>query len=230
MPNNISVILSVFNGEKHIANAIESVLNQSFEDFEFLILDDASTDNTNNIIKSYQNIDTRIKLLKNNSNIGLTKSLNTLISKSKYEYIARQDADDLSLVERFSSQLTVINSGDYDAVTTRAIIKGENTYTPNYSYYLPRRFVMKIKNPFIHGSLMIKKSVLYDLGKYNEKFYYAQDYKLMSDLVKKNYKTKIIKEPLYVLNQKNNISTNFKNSQEYFANCVKKNIDPEINI
>ena len=230
MPNNISVILSVFNGEKHIANAIESVLNQSFEDFEFLILDDASTDNTNNIIKSYQNIDTRIRLLKNNSNIGLTKSLNTLISKSKYEYIARQDADDLSLVERFSSQLTVINSGDYDAVTTRAIIKGENTYTPNYSYYLPRRFVMKIKNPFIHGSLMIKKSVLYDLGKYNEKFYYAQDYKLMSDLVKKNYKTKIIKEPLYVLNQKNNISTNFKNSQEYFANCVKKNIDPEINI
>ena len=230
MPNNISVILSVFNGEKHISNAIESVLNQSFEDFEFLILDDASTDNTYNIIKSYQNIDTRIKLLKNNSNIGLTKSLNTLISKSKYEYIARQDADDLSLVERFSSQLTVINSGDYDAVTTRAIIKGENTYTPNYSYYLPRRFVMKIKNPFIHGSLMIKKSVLYDLGKYNEKFYYAQDYKLMSDLVKKNYKTKIIKEPLYVLNQKNNISTNFKNSQEYFANCVKKNIDPEINI
>ena len=230
MPNNISVILSVFNGEKHISNAIESVLNQSFEDFEFLILDDASTDNTYNIIKSYQNIDTRIELLQNNSNIGLTKSLNTLISKSKYEYIARQDADDLSLVERFSSQLTVINSGDYDAVTTRAIIKGENTYTPNYSYYLPRRFVMKIKNPFIHGSLMIKKSVLYDLGKYNEKFYYAQDYKLMSDLVKKNYKTKIIKEPLYVLNQKNNISTNFKNSQEYFANCVKKNIDPEINI
>ena len=229
MPNNISVILSVFNGEKHIANAIESVLNQSFEDFEFLILDDASTDNTYNIIKSCQNIDTRIELLKNNSNIGLTKSLNTLISRSKYEYIARQDADDLSLVERFGSQLTVINSGDYDAVTTRAIIKGENTYTPNYSYYLPRRFVMKIKNPFIHGSLMIKKSVLYDLGKYNEKFYYAQDYKLMSDLVKKNYKTKIIKEPLYVLNQKNNISTNFKNSQEYFANCVKKNIDPEIN-
>lgn len=230
MANNISVILSVFNGEKHIANAIESVLNQSFEDFEFLILDDASTDNTYNIIKSYQNIDKRIELLKNNSNIGLTKSLNTLISKSKYEYIARQDADDLSLVERFSSQLTVINSGDYDAVTTRAIIKGENTYTPNYSFYLPRRFVMKIKNPFIHGSLMIKKTVLYDLGKYNEKFYYAQDYKLMSDLVKKNYKTKIIKEPLYVLNQKNNISTNFKNSQEYFANCVKKNIDPEINI
>ena len=230
MPNNISVILSVFNGEKHIANAIESVLNQTYEDFEFLILDDASTDNTYNIIKRYQNIDTRIELLKNNSNIGLTKSLNTLISKSKYDYIARQDADDLSLVERFSSQLSVINSGDYDAVTTRAIIKGENTFTPNYSYYLPRRFVMKIKNPFIHGSLMIKKNVLYDLGKYNEKFYYAQDYKLMSDLVKKNYKTKIIKEPLYVLNQKNNISTNFKNSQEYFANCVKKNIDPEINI
>lgn len=230
MPNNISVILSVFNGEKNIANAIESVLNQSYEDFEFLILDDASTDKTYNILKSYQNIDTRIELFKNNLNIGLTKSLNILISKSKYDYIARQDADDLSLVERFSSQLTVINTENYDAVTTRAIIKGENKFTPNYSFYLPRKFVMKIKNPFIHGSLMIKKSVLFDLGKYNEKFYYAQDYKLMSDLVKKNYKTKIIKEPLYVLNQKDNISTNFKNNQKYFANCVKKNIDPELNI
>ena len=111
MPNNISVILSVFNGEKHIANAIESVLNQSYEDFEFLILDDASTDETYNIIKSYQNIDKRIEILKNNSNIGLTKSLNILISKSKYEYIARQDSDDLSLVERFSTQLSVFNSG-----------------------------------------------------------------------------------------------------------------------
>lgn len=230
MKHSISVILSVFNGENHVSNAIESVLNQTYESFEFLILDDASTDSTYKIMKSYQIHDKRIKLHKNNSNIGLTKSLNFLISKAKFDFIARQDADDISLSERFSSQLSVFNTENFDAVTTRAIIKGENTFTPNYSYYLPRKFVMKIKNPFIHGSLMIKKGVLNKLGNYNENFYYAQDYKLMNDLVKQNFKSKIIKEPLYVLNQKNNISTNFKNSQEYFANCVKKNIHPQINL
>lgn len=230
MTKNISVILSVFNGENHVANSIESILNQTHENFELLILDDASTDNTYKIMKSYANKDTRMNLYKNSSNIGLTKCLNFLISKSNFDYIARQDADDLSLTERFSNQIKAFEFGDYDAVTTRAIIREENSFTPNYSYYIPRKIIMKIKNPFIHGSLMIKKNVLQKLGNYNENFYYAQDYKLMNDLIKKNYKTKILKEPLYVLNQKNNISTNFKNSQEYFANCVKKNIDPEINI
>ena len=79
------------------------------------------------------------------------------------------------------------------------------------------------KKYFIHSSLMIKKSVLYDLGKYNEKFYYVQDYKLMSDLVKKTIKQKLSRT-FICIKSKNNISTNFKNNQEYFANCVKISI------
>ena len=72
----ISVIMSAYNAEKHISNSIESILSQSYQNFEFLIMDDGSTDNTSKIITSYIKTDTRIKLFNNKSNIGLTKSLN----------------------------------------------------------------------------------------------------------------------------------------------------------
>ena len=71
-----------------------------------------------------------------------------------------------------------------------------------------------------------KKEVLNKIGNYDEKFYYAQDYKLMSDLVNDNKKIKILKDPLYILNTKNNISTNKKDEQAYFAKCVQKKLNP----
>ena len=89
---------------------------------------------------------------------------------------------------------------------------------------------MKFKNPFVHGSLMIKTSVLKELNGYDENFYYAQDYKLMNDLLLRNYQPYIIKEPLYVLNQKDNISTNHKKEQDYFAHCVRKKQQPSMNL
>ena len=73
---------------------------------------------------------------------------------------------------------------------------------------------------------MIKKSVLIKLGGYNEKFYYAQDYKLMKDLLENNYKVKIIKKPLYELNMENNISSLHREEQEYYAKCARKDITP----
>ena len=87
---------------------------------------------------------------------------------------------------------------------------------------------MKYKNPFIHGTLLIKKSIMEDIGLYDENFYYAQDYKLMKDLIKKNYKFKIINECLYFLNMKNNISTLKKDEQKYYSECVRKNIVPSV--
>jgi hypothetical protein len=103
---------------------------------------------------------------------------------------------------------------------------GKNKIIPGKSYYLPKKIVMKKKNPFIHGTLLIKSSVINEVGLYNEKFYYSQDYKLMSDLLKNNYKLKIMKEPLYHLNMEGNISIKYKKEQEYYANCVKKDINP----
>ena len=89
---------------------------------------------------------------------------------------------------------------------------------------------MKFKNPFIHGTLFIKKSILLDVGKYDENFYYAQDYKLMKTLIDNNYKFKIFRKTLYELNMENNISTNKRSEQNYYANCVKKNMIPELKV
>ena len=90
---------------------------------------------------------------------------------------------------------------------------------------------MQFKNPFVHGTLLIKREVLQEVGSYDENFYYSQDYKLMSDLLMRNYKVKILKEPLYILNMKGNISVNKKEQQKYYAECVRKNIVPnELNI
>ena len=85
----VSVLISVYNGEYYLKEAVDSILNQTFRDFEFIIIDDGSTDNTNHIIKSYS--DFRIRLIENEKNIGLTKSLNRGIDLCRGEYIARMD-------------------------------------------------------------------------------------------------------------------------------------------
>ena len=99
--------MSVYNGDKFLSSSIESILHQTYSDFELLILDDGSTDNTSKILNNYQNHQ-KIRLFKNNQNIGLTKSLNLLINKSKGSYIARQDCDDLSDSKRLENQLSFL--------------------------------------------------------------------------------------------------------------------------
>lgn len=221
--------MSVLNDQENIDNAIKSILKQTYENFEFLIVDDYSSDNTYEKLISHKQKDDRIKIFRNEKNIGLTKSLNFLLSKSSGEFIARQDSDDVSFVDRLSKQLALVEKQNLAGCTTRAIIKNSSRITPNRSLYLPKKIVMKIKNPFVHGSLFLRKDELLNIGGYDENFYYAQDYKLMSDLILKNKKISILKEPLYVLNLENNISTNFSLEQKYYAQCVKKRKNPVVN-
>ena len=100
----ISVIMSVFNSEKYLKEAVDSILEQTFTDFEFIITDDCSTDSSLAILEEYAKKDNRIILLKNSENIGLTKNLNKMIDIAKGKYIARMDADDISLPKRFQIQ------------------------------------------------------------------------------------------------------------------------------
>jgi glycosyltransferase involved in cell wall biosynthesis len=104
----ISVVMSVYNGEKYLRQAIESILQQTYTDFEFIIIDDGSTDSSREIIQSYD--DKRIRLVINEQNIGLTKSLNKGIRLAKGEFIARMDADDISLPQRFEKQVAYLDS------------------------------------------------------------------------------------------------------------------------
>ena len=218
--------MSAYNDENSVKLAIDSILNQNYQDFEFLIMDDFSTDNTFEICKDYSKLDERIVVYRNDTNLGLTKSLNKLLEFAKRDYIARQDSDDISLSERFNKQINFISENRLDGSTTRAIVKNSLKVTPNKSFYFPKKLIMKIKNPFIHGSLMLSRNSLESIGGYNEKFYYAQDYKLLSDLLSKNFKLKILKEEQYILNLSDNISTKFKDKQKYYADCVRKGINP----
>ena len=108
VPGLISVIMSNYNTpEEYLREAIESILNQTYKNFEFIIIDDCSTDNSLEIIKSYN--DERIVLIENEENIGLTKSINKGLAVAKGEYIARMDADDVSLPQRFEKQINYMN-------------------------------------------------------------------------------------------------------------------------
>ena len=218
----ISVIMSVFNAEDTIEDCVKSILNQTFDSFELLIVNDASTDNTHKLLEKFSKKDKRIKIFTNSKNIGLTKSLNFMLSKAKGKYIARQDADDISLPKRFEKQIEFIQSRKFDIVVSRAKKLHDESIIPKFSFIIPSKILIRFKNPFIHGTLFASKDLLTRLNFYNEEFYYAQDYELFSRILKNKIKVGKIWEPLYLLNTKNNISSLFKKEQKEYADKVRK--------
>lgn len=224
----VSVIMSTYNSELEVSEAIESILTQSYKNIEFLIIDDCSTDNTFKILQEYSINNEKIKIFRNKSNIGLTRSLNLLISKADGDIIARQDDDDTSHPNRIKSQVEKIEKGDLDFCSTRAYKKPNKGKIPGFSYYLPVKILLKFKNPFIHGSLVFKKEILKSVGGYDESFYYSQDLKLIIDLIEKGCKYKILNKFLYNLNTKNNISEQKIKEQNYYADCARKGIKPKL--
>lgn len=216
----ISVILSVYNDEKNIEAAVKSILDQTYKNLELLVIDDSSNDKTYDIVKKIE--DKRLKVFKNKTNLGLTKSLNILIKLSEGTLIARQDSDDISSKYRFEKQVAFLNKYNLDACTTRAKVKGTDNSIPKFSYIFPNKYVIKFKNPFIHGTLIIRKKVLENIGLYDENYTYAQDYKLFTDLFEKKYKIKTLNEKLYILNMEGNISSLKKIEQKKAFKQIRK--------
>jgi len=224
----VSVLMSVYNNETTIEKSIESLLRQSYKNIEILINDDCSSDNSVNLIKKLQSESSNIFFFSNDENIGLTKSLNKLIKLSSADIIARQDADDFSNHKRIEYQIKCLIENNLDFVSSRATIIGTGKKIPGISFYIPHKQLLKYKNPFIHGTLMVKKEFLEKVGFYNENYYYAQDYKLMIDLVLNKAKYKVLNKQLYSLNMKDNISSKYLKRQNEFAlmakNSYKKGI------
>ena len=183
--SKVSVIMSVYNSAAYLKQAIESILNQSFDDFEFIIIDDASTDETLSIIQSFS--DRRIKLIKNSENKGLTCNLIEAISIAKGEYIARMDSDDVSLPSRFLKQVDFLtNHPEVDICGTWAFTIDEHGKKKN-KVKLPTidrdiKTTLTYMNCIIHPSVMVRKRI-FDLHKYNLEFRSCQDYKLWSDCI-----------------------------------------------
>lgn len=166
----ISVILPVYNGEKYLRDAIDSILNQTFMDFELIIIDDGSRDDSASIIKSYQ--DKRIILIQQR-NKGLSAALNVGISKSSGKYIARMDADDISLPQRLEKQISFLEKHpDIGIVGTWAIMmteEGEDIYIADIPQNdLGARELLAKSSPFFHGSVMFRRSIFDSCGPYPE--------------------------------------------------------------
>ncbi len=177
--------MSVYNGEKHLDESVISVLNQTFTDFEFIIVNDCSTDNSLNIIKQYAEKDKRIILIENDKNIGLTKSLNKGLMLAKGEYIARMDSDDISLPYRLEKQykyleknrrvfllgtsVVMIDKNGKTSIKVAAITQEKKIYDR-----------LRKKNTLVHPTIMFRNG--FNIF-YREGFKYAQDYDLYLRLV-----------------------------------------------
>ncbi len=178
----ITVLMSVYNAEKYLSDAIESILNQTFRNFEFLIINDGSTDRSIEILHKYAAADERIRLVNNETNKGLIACLNDGIEKSVGEYIARMDADDISLPYRLEKQYDFLEKHpNYVCVGCKSIMidpHGEDLKV--FPFYGGNEAIVKamlngVGGAIIHPSAMIRKSTLLKSGGYNPDFLHAED-------------------------------------------------------
>lgn len=188
----ISIIMGVYNGAEKIETAINSLLHQTYKDFELIICDDGSTDNSIAVVSKLAKYDKRIKILKNAKNLGLSITLNKCIKYSSGKYIARMDDDDISHTERLEIQVkflenntkyalvgTSSNLFDKDGIWGSHIVKGERTKEEIF-----------LGKTFIHPSVMIRKDALLDVRGYSEspEIGRTEDYDLWCKLYYKGYK------------------------------------------
>jgi glycosyltransferase involved in cell wall biosynthesis len=214
----ISVIMPVFNASSYLLESIESILNQTFGNFEFIIIDDSSTDDSVRIIKSFH--DDRIFLIQKKINTGLIECLNLAIKIAKGKYIARMDADDICFRERFEKQINFLETNiDYALVGSSALVMNERVVsTENNSYSVVKDLSYSdlfFGNCFVHSSIMIRRLILVEYM-YTQEYYLAEDYFLWSQL-SYTYKIGNIPEPLmvYRLHLESESNKKFYEQEEY---------------
>ncbi|MEM9951813.1 MAG: glycosyltransferase [Chloroflexota bacterium] len=217
----VSVMMAVYNGEATVGRAIEGILAQSFTDFEFIIVDDGSSDETLPILHDYATRDTRIRLIVNEHNLGLTKSLNKGVEQAHGQYIARQDADDTSHPERFGKQVSILDNNPNEALVTSHFViddsQGEHLYRHHPSQ-IQRRWAMLFHNYISgHSGVMFRKDVFDNLGGYDETFRYAQDYDLWERLLRE-HSIAVVEQTLFTMYfHDTNISKTKLDQQTNFA-------------
>lgn len=176
----VTVLMSVYNNEEYLAEAVDSILAQTYQNLEFLIINDASTDSSATILASYK--DSRINVIYNDINIGLTKSLNIGLKHTKGKYIARMDADDISYPQRLERQVAFMEMHpEVGLCGSWAVDRHENSLKerkfPCEDYEL--RFGLLRHNPFVHSSIMLRAHVIEENQiQFDSDFIYAQDFAL----------------------------------------------------
>jgi len=226
----VSVIMPNYNNEKYLAEAIESILNQTYKNFEFVILDDCSTDNSWNIIQNYAKKDNRIKAFRNKKNLKIVKTRNKgfeLMSPTS-KYIAIFDSDDVSMPERLEKQIAFLEKNpDYGLIGTHTYIINESSeIIASRKYETDLKKIIKNmlkKSPVAQPSVMVRTSVLEDVGHYNEKYTRCQDYELWFRIAK-SFKIGNLDEFLikYRVSKTQGKSTHLKETLKFTIDIQKK--------
>lgn len=224
----VSVILTVCNGEKFLCEAIDSILNQTYQEFELIIIDDGSTDSTLRVINSYY--DPRIRLIENSKNRGQSYSRNLGIKESIGEYIAIMDADDIALPERIETQYEYLKSNPQISLCGSwiEVIDEEGNFkkirkVPTENFEIKADLIFNC--PIIHPTVMfVKKNFVENGFYYDEEFKYAQDMELWSRAM---FKLNFANIPLPLLKMRfgnsMSISFKYKTEQQHFGGVIVNN-------
>ncbi len=221
----ISVLMTAYNAEKYIAQAIESILNQTYTDYEFIIINDGSTDDTPNIIQKYADQDSRIIFVDNKQNQGLIAVLNQGLDMAHGEFIARMDADDISLPQRFEKQIAYLDMNPEVGVLGTLIHGFDAMDAEGIQIPVVTVFDLLKQNYIAHPSVMMRKEVLdkYSL-RYNPEYKHCEDLELWSRMI---FLTKIhnLMEVLLMYRiTGNNISTQNWDLQQATTAKIRNNL------
>lgn len=197
----VSVIIPSFNNRKEISRCVNSILNQIYKDFEIIIVDDCSTDDTYEFINKNYGTNNKIKIFRNNENMKAAYTRNKAIEKSSGEYIAIQDADDYSADNRLSEQVNFLNiNKDIDFVGSNAASFDDDGFWKKTNVKKnPKIEDFKNYHPFIHASIMFRRTALNDIGGYRvaKETERGQDYDLLMRMYSNGFKGENLENYLY---------------------------------
>jgi glycosyltransferase involved in cell wall biosynthesis len=227
----VSVVMPVFNGERYLRESVESILNQSWRDFEFIIVDDGSTDASAGIIDSYN--DPRIVRERFRDNRGLIAALNQGLQIARGRYVARHDADDVALPQRLQTQVRFLDSQSDVVILGSAYIEIDEMGKPVKRVRMPEdspslRWHSIFQNPFAHSTIMFRRENVLEIGSYacGSDATHVEDYELWLRLIWARKSALNMKEPLvrWRLNSQS-VSRTFASQQgENFREMVRANL------
>jgi len=212
----VSVLMPVYNAAKYLKKAIDSILSQNYKDWELIIINDGSTDNSAEIVNGYT--DERIRYLENPVNLGLIKTLNKGIDYCRGKYIARMDADDISLPDRLGRQVAFLDTHpDYLMCgTNAAVINDQDERIGKIRNFTDNNFLqihLLFSVPFVHPSTMIRREVLQN-NKYNEQYRHVEDYELWCRIARQGKIANLKKELFEYRWHDTNVSVVHNKTQE----------------
>ena len=204
----VSVIMGIYNCAPYLKEALDSLYAQTFQDFEIVLCEDGSPDNTYEVARKYAEKRSNIKLLRNETNQGLNYTLNRCLALAEGEYIARMDGDDISLPERFEKEVEFLDTHpEYAIVTTPMQHFDENgIFRIGKGGFEPDRTVFPKYSPFCHAPCMVRREAYLAVGGYtvSDRLLREEDYDLWIKMYQKGYRGYTLETPLYMMRDDRN--------------------------